>query len=300
MQETIQGKQFTWYHITKLAEEDVSFLRESFQFNALDVEDVTIDSPIPKLDVYKHYVFAVFHIPIFAQDGRLHTDTLAIFFGADYIVTVTKRPIAAVEKFFSRAKQNPKFRAANLGKGAGFALYKLLHYTFYHTQSLTADLARQVGELEERVYKHQTRETTRLLAFLRRNVLFFRTGLDPERSMVTLLGNTRRPFIAEDLPMYFDDLRDLLDSMWTVTENLKQVVDGLFDVNESLLAHKTNHIVTIFTAIAAALMPPTLVAGIYGMNVTWLPFINQPWAIVFLFVLSLVSFFGVIYWMRRE
>jgi len=297
---TIKGKKFSWHHVTTMEAEDVSFLRENFQFHMLDFEDLGSANPIPKLDLYKHYLFAVFQVPRWNSQSRIVADDLEIFLGADYLVTVTKRPIDAVEKFAMRAEQNAKFRNDTLGRGSAFLLYKILRYVFYGAQSVVTDLVKQVGDVEERVYNVHDRKTTRDLAFIRRDVLFLRALIDPQRSMVSLIGGTRRPYISDELSVFFDDIRDKLDTIWTITENTKQGVDGLFEVNDALLTHRTNDVVTLFTAATVALMPPTLIAGVYGMNLPWLPFATHPKEVILLILfLATVSFLAVFTLLKR-
>lgn len=297
---TIAGKKFQWHHVTKMEAEDVAFLRENFQFHALDFEDLGSANPIPKLDLYKHYLFAVFQIPRWNRNLRIVADDLEVFLGAEYLVTVTKQPIDAVEKFVSRAEVNAKFRNDVLGRGSAFLLYKLLRYVFYGAQSVVTDLVKQVGEVEERVYNVHDRQTTQDLALMRRDVLFLRSLVDPQRSMVSLIGGTRRSYVSEELSVFFDDIRDTLDTIWTITENTKQGVDGLFEVNDALLTHRTNDVVTLFTAVTVALMPPTLIAGVYGMNLSWLPFAQHPTeVIVIILILAAGSFFAVFWLLKR-
>jgi magnesium transporter len=50
-------------------------------------------------------------------------------------------------------------------------------------------------------------------------------------------------------------------------ENYKEVVEGLESTNESAIAHRTNETFRVLTAISVIVLPLTLVASIYGMNV---------------------------------
>lgn len=296
---TIKGKKFLWHHITKLEEEDVEFLRSEFQFHVLDFEDLSAHNPLPKLDVYKHYLFAVFQMPKWNHLHRIDTDDLEVFLGADYLVTVAKRPIEVVERMAERAERNAKFRNVALGRDPAFLLYRLLRVLFLQSQVIVTEMVTQMNELETEVYEHERRETTRKLALLRRDIMSLRTSVDPQRSMVTTMGTIRKPYMTEDLEVFYDDVRDALNTVWMVSENLKQIADGLFEVNDALLTRKTNDIVTVFTAIAAVLMPPTLVAGFYGMNVSWLPFVSNPFSVAVVFLLSIMLFFAVLIPLRR-
>lgn len=296
---TIKGKKFLWHHITTLEEDDVEFLRSEFQFHILDFEDLFAHNPLPKLDVYKHYLFAVFQMPKWNQAHRVDTDDLEVFLGADYLVTVAKRPIESIERMAERAERNAKFRNVALGRDPAFLLYRLLRVLFLQSQAIVTEMVTQMNELETEVYEHECRETTRKLALLRRDIMSLRTSVDPQRSMVTTIGAVRKSYMTEDLEVFYDDVRDVLDTVWMVSENLKQIVDGLFEVNNALLTRKINDIMTVFTAIAAVLMPPTLVAGFYGMNVSWLPFAENPLSIAVLYFFSVLLFFAVLIPLRR-
>jgi magnesium transporter len=50
-------------------------------------------------------------------------------------------------------------------------------------------------------------------------------------------------------------------------ENYKEVVEGLESTNESAIAHRTNETFRVLTAISVIVLPLTLVASVWGMNV---------------------------------
>jgi magnesium transporter len=50
-------------------------------------------------------------------------------------------------------------------------------------------------------------------------------------------------------------------------ENYKEVVEALEDTNESVISHRVNDILRFLTAISVIVLPLTLIASIWGMNV---------------------------------
>jgi magnesium transporter len=50
-------------------------------------------------------------------------------------------------------------------------------------------------------------------------------------------------------------------------ENYKEVIEGLEDTNESVISHRVNDTVRVLTAISVVVLPLTLIASIWGMNV---------------------------------
>ena len=82
--------------------------------------------------------------------------------------------------------------------------------------------------------------------------------------------------------------------------NLRATVDTLFEVNETVLAHRTNDRLGALTVISVSLMPPTLLASFYGMNVEGLPFADHLWVPIAVIVASLiVSLAGILLIGRR-
>jgi magnesium transporter len=50
-------------------------------------------------------------------------------------------------------------------------------------------------------------------------------------------------------------------------ENYKEVVEALAETNESVISHRVNDILRVLTSISVIVLPLTLLASIWGMNV---------------------------------
>jgi len=50
-------------------------------------------------------------------------------------------------------------------------------------------------------------------------------------------------------------------------ENYKEVVEALEDTNESVIGHRVNDILRVLTSISVVVLPLTLLASLWGMNV---------------------------------
>lgn len=297
---SIAGKDVVWHHYASLSEEDFADLQANFRFHQLDLEDMhSGDGALSKVDFYKHYAFCVFHIPTEDERGRIYGEPLFVFLSKDSLVTATRKPIPSVNQFFERAEKVSKFRAQAFAKGSAFLLYRVLHRAFYDVLPLASRLSSETTRLEDQIGEANSRGTTLSLGRLRRNVLYLRHIVDPERKMLSLLVSDRRSLIEPDLHVYFDDLQDTLETIWLTAGNLKLIIDGLFDVNESILSHQTNDVVTMLTLVSATLMAPALVVGFYGMNVPWLPFTHSAWFVALLLILALVLVGGIVMMTNR-
>jgi magnesium transporter len=282
-----ESKGINWYHISQITDADLEKIQGTFKFHHLDYEDIKTKSPISKMDTYKHYVFAVFHIPVVDQEQeRVYGEELYVFLSKDSLVTISHKALPAVEQLFRRVTKSSKFRGAVVGKGTAATLHKILNEAFKDSLSVVAELTREVKRLEKAIEQEHDKTLTVDLGHARRNVLFLRHIVGPQRSIINSLSSLKRSYIPAEMDVYFDDVDDILDTVWLSADNLKLIIDGLFDVNEALLSHKTNEVVTLLTIVSAALMVPTFIAGFYGMNVPWLPFANNAQIVSMLYIIS--------------
>ncbi len=88
----------------------------------------------------------------------------------------------------------------------------------------------------------------------------------------------------------------LTDHATYVTEN----ITFLLDAATGLISTEQNEIMKIFSMAAVVLMPPTLIAGIYGMNFHILPELAWKFGYPMALGLMLLSMLGPLWWFRRR
>ena len=73
----------------------------------------------------------------------------------------------------------------------------------------------------------------------------------------------------EELDVYFDDIVDSAERIWDLLDNYKEVVEGLESTNESVISHRHNEVLRVLTVFTVLLLPLTLIASLFGMNVVF-------------------------------
>jgi magnesium transporter len=91
----------------------------------------------------------------------------------------------------------------------------------------------------------------------------------PQRQVLRDLEKVKERYLSPDmdLEIYFDDVVDAHERIWDMLENDKEVIEALEDTNESVLSHRVNDILRVLTSISVIVLPLTLLASIWGMNV---------------------------------
>ena len=76
-------------------------------------------------------------------------------------------------------------------------------------------------------------------------------------------------------------------------------LDTLLDASLGMIALEQNFVMKVFSVAAVVLMPPTLIAGIYGMNFKHMPELPHIWGYPWALLLMLLS--AVLpYWLARR
>lgn len=268
--EQIEAAGLRWVNIERPGGLERSWLEEHFEFHALDLEDVLSRNQRPKIDVYDDYLFIVLHFPIFDRAaGRLGTGELDLFVGPDYMVTIPNQPLQPVEYLFERCRSDEDLREKLFSRGSGYLLYRLVDDSFDYCFPMLRKIGNKLDALEDDIFDGRSEEVVRDISNVKQEIINFRKVIRPQRPVLRDLERVKQRYLATDLDLeiYFDDIVDAHERIWDMLENYKEVVEALEDTNESVLNHRVNEILRVLTAISVIVLPLTLVASIWGMNV---------------------------------
>jgi magnesium transporter len=265
--EEIEACGLRWINIERPRAIDRAWLEEHFAFHSLDYEDVFSRNQRPKVDEYPDYLFVVLHFPRFdKQVGRLNAAELDVFVGSDFIITLPNEPIQPLEYLFERCRANEELREQLFAKGAGYLLYKIVDDCVDASFPMLRKMGNKLERLEEDIFEGRSEEIVRDISNVKQEIINFRKIIRPQRAALRDLERTRR-YVPEDLEMYFDDIVDASERIWDMLENYKEVIEALESTNESVLSHRVNDVLRVLTSISVIVLPLTLVASIWGMNV---------------------------------
>ena len=269
--ETIQSSGLRWVNIERPTAIERTWLEEEFDFHALDLEDVLSRNQRPKIDEYPEYLFIVLHFPVYDPSvGRLNAGELDIFVGPDFLVTIPNQPLQPVEYLFERCSTREELRDELFSRGSGYLLYRIVDDGFDYCFPMLRKIGNKLDAAEEDIFgEDRSDEVVRDISNVKQEIINFRKVIRPQRPVLRDLEGVKQRFLAPDLDLeiYFDDVVDAHERIWDLLENYKEVVEALEGTNEALISHRVNDILRVLTAISVGVLPLTLVASIWGMNV---------------------------------
>jgi magnesium transporter len=266
--ESVEWGGLRWINIERPGPAERAWLEEHFEFHPLDYEDVLSRNQRPKIDEYEDYLFIVLYFPVFDKTvGRLNAAELDIFIGPDFIITLPNTEIPPVEYLFERCRTHEEVRETLFSKGSGYLLYKIVDDSFDYCFPMLRKIGNKLERLEEDIFEGRSEEVVRDISNSKQEIINFRKVIRPQRAVLRDLERTKQRYLAADLELYFDDIVDASERIWDMLENFKEVIEALEDTNESVLSHRVNEVLRVLTAFSVIILPLTLLASIFGMNV---------------------------------
>jgi magnesium transporter len=283
----VEAAGLRWIHIEDPRLAHREWLEDHYDFHPLDWEDVYSRNQRSKLDVYDDYLFIVLHFPVFEKSsGRLLTAELDMFVGPDYLITFTETALPPLAAMFERMEAREELRESTFSKGSGYLLYKIVDTNVDAAFPMLRKMGNKLDALEDDILEGRSSAIVRAISNAKQEIINFRRIVRPQRAVLRDLERTKQRYLAEELEIYFDDISDAAERIWDTLENYKEVVEALESTNESVLTHRLNDSFRILTAASVILLPLTLIASIYGMNVP-VPGEDEPYS--FWFVLAVMA-----------
>jgi magnesium transporter len=260
----------SWIHLDAPTAEEATALAERFGWHPLDVEDVLSKRQRPKVDEYDDYRFVVLHFPVYDKSvQRLNAGELDVFLGPDYLVTLPTVELLPVTRLFQRCSEDMDLRESLFGKGSGYLLYHVLDDLFDYCFPILDKIGHKLDRIEDDIDEARFEEIVQDISKAKQEIISYRKIVKPQRPTLRVLERHVERFLPEDLELYFDDLVDASERIWDLLDNYKEVVEALEATNEAAIAHRQNDVLRVLTVFSVLVLPLTLIASLFGMNVAF-------------------------------
>ena len=160
----------------------------------------------------------------------------------------------------------------------GHLLTKIARRIFKYIEPILEQLEDEVDAFDHQIEECDAREARSELSDMRRRVISLRRYMAPQREAMFRLQGANVGWI---MPRDRQRLRELTDKVLRSVETLDALRDRLTILHEDLTALMSEEIAQTtnrLTALTAILLPPSLLAGLLGVNVAGIPFADEPWA----------------------
>ncbi len=262
-------------------------LRDEFGLHEVAVEDALLLHERPKLDRYRQHLFlACYAVHLDPATGELAMSEIAAFITPRALITVRKDDGLDIGAVVGYWDASPDLA----GYGVGFLLYGLLDNVVDGHFAAVQVLDDAIEGLEDRLFaddRKLDKEVQRRSFELRKSLVILRRVVLPMREVVNSLMRRDLRVVTEPLHPYYQDIYDHVLRATEWTESLRDLVTTILETNLTIQGNRMNVITKKVTSWAAIIAVPTLVTGVYGMNVPY-PGFGHAWGVGASFLIMVV------------
>ena len=193
-------------------------------------------------------------------------------------------------------------RALHAGKGPGKAgdlLARIGDKLVRDLEPVLDGMDEEVDQLDEMILHGEAREVRERLKLLRRRSVQLRRYLAHQRDALTRLEHEDSTWITERdqvrLREVTDKLMRFIEYLDSIRDRTTILHDDLSTVISERIARNSNRL----AALAALLLPPSVVAGLFGMNVGGIPGVNDSWAFEVVVAFVAVSSVATLWFLKK-
>jgi zinc transporter len=177
-------------------------------------------------------------------------------------------------------------------KGPGEFLYRLAEGLIERMGPVVGELDDRVDQLEDEVLTAQSAELRAKLGEIRREAIALRRYLAPQRDVMARLPAEQISWLDS---LHKAHLREIADRTLRHVEDLDAARERAAVTQDELnnrLADQMNRTMYLLAIVAAVLLPPSLITGLFGINVGGMPGVENAWA--FALVVLVLVVLGVV------
>lgn len=227
----------------------------------------------PRFDYEDDATLLIVHVPCLVDDDEVApycTVPLGIILIGESVITVCSMRTPVTTAFLDQIRRvcppKDKYRFAfRLLWHGGVLFLRYLH-----------DIHQRTIDLEDELHESISNKVLLKLLTIEKTFVYFTTSLKADTIALARANTSRQVVLTEDDSDQLEDaLVEYQQALETATIHAN-ILNGTLDTFASLINNNLNNVMKYLTAVTILLAVPTLVASIYGMNLTTLPFMAHP------------------------
>jgi magnesium transporter len=269
----------TWVRAHDASVEELERVADVFGIHRLSVEDV-VNNVHAKTEEFPDHTFVLLKTAELTRgdrpfDEEVREQPVGVFFGDDWVVTLSPAPIAVVDRVWTAVHRED---SRLLQRGPDFTAYRVVDVVVDEYFDLLDRIEMQIEAVEDEVLVSTGLETLERINAVRRDLLSFRKVAWPARDAIDVLARGDTDQVQSQTEKYFRDVYDHLVQIVDLTQTYRDLASGARDIYLNTLSQSTNEVMKRLTVIAIVFLPLTFVAGLFGMNFASMPELEWAYA----------------------
>ena len=289
-----------WINLISPNMEEMTEVADYFDIDIADVRAALDEEESSRVQMEDGYTLILVDIPFeeIRNEQRAYTTIpLGILLVQSAIITVCGDDTVILNYFY-----NNRMRGFSTKKKMRFVYQILLRATNLY-QALLRAIDKKRSEVEKRVGSETTEDKDLInLHELETNLVYFATSLSANKVVLDRLTRYER------IKQYPED-KELLDDVIVenrqaieMTNIYRDIIHGSRELVSTIINNRLNNVMKFLTSITLVMAIPTIISGIYGMNVSgkWMPLSATPHGFLIICVIITAICVLALFFLKRR
>lgn len=265
-----------WVNLISPNMDELTEVADYYDIDIADLRAALDEEESSRVQMEDGYTLILVDIPFeeMRNEQRAYTTIpLGILLVEGAIITVCSEDTVILNYFY-----NNRMRGFSTKKKMRF-VYQILLRTTNLYQSFLRVIDKKRSEIEKRVSSEETEDKDLInLHELETNLVYFATSLSANKVVLERLTRYER------IKQYQED-KELLEDVIIenrqaieMTNIYRDIIHGARELVSTIINNRLNNVMKFLTSITLVMAIPTIISGIYGMNVSgkWMPLSETP------------------------
>lgn len=284
----------TWINIDGIRKADVETLSSYFGIHSLIQEDIMSINQRPKMDEIDNILFCLLNMLYYnSEKNTVEQEQISIVLGKNFVISFQEDPTRDV---FNSLREKLKLSSSRLRQaGADYLCYTMLDLIVDHYFIVMENLGDQIEELEEEVVRSSTQRSLAKINLLRKELIVLKRNMAPVRDLVNGFIRSDSDLLDDRSTKYFKDVYDHIVQANDLSETYRDMMINMHDLYLNNVNLKMNEVMKVMAIVTCLLAPATVIGGIFGMNFTSIPWINNHYgffgAVILMLLIPIIMLF---------
>lgn len=273
-------KDISWVDLENPTQEEVRKVLEDHDISPLVADELLSPTMRSRVDMYDDYIYMILHFPsAHSEDKKIQSSRgvqeIDFIIGKEFLITTHYDVIDAIHEFSKVFEVSSILDKGDMKKHAGFIFFYMIKFFYKEMMDKIENVRNSLTDIENEVFSGNEKQMVVELSNHNRILLSFKESIALHEEVLQSFEIAGQHFFGESFKYH---LQKVLGEYYRVQSSLLSTQDylrELRDTNDSLLSSKQNETMKTLTVMAFVFLPLTLIAGIFGMNTTDIPFLGS-------------------------
>jgi magnesium transporter len=280
-----------WLRIERPTEEEIATLI-SIGVDADVLSDALDPNEVPRIESEQDWTYFITRLPDTDDDFNDFTTPILFAVGRKYICTISRDSLGRLWQPFVESNTIPTSQRENM-------FFSMMDAITDSYEKRVAKINRQMRAVTSNVHRLRPSDISTLVEY-ERKLNDYLDALVPTNTALEKIRAGRFMRLVDDDMDLVEALSVDMEQVIARCKSLLRTINNLRDSYRAVMDTRLNETMRILTVATLAITIPTMLAGLYGMNVA-LPGADSPWMFVFIILVSITAAGAVVfYFMRRR